>query len=136
MDVYQKILLKVYEVSGGKDSEDVDFGEIVKKEGFYPSLPSILEHLSSQSWVTETKRKNIVRITHWGVSAAKKIKTDTTTNVSQTNKKETNQLLSEVRELARIIQEYSTDNSKENFAKIENKLADINAATANIKTNI
>jgi len=135
MDVFQKVLLKVYELTGGKDTVDVDFAELLKREGFYPSIASILEHLSSQSWITVTSRKNIVRITHWGVAEAKKI-TSVPTGSSQTVAKEANRLLSETRELVRLIEDFASDRSKENFVKLENKVTEINSAIAEIKTNI
>lgn len=135
MDVYQKILLKVYEITGGKDTIDVDLADLVKKEGFYPSLPSISAQLISQSWVTETSRKNVVRLTHWGTREAKKIQTSSPEN-AQNSKKEINRLLSEAREFVSLLQDFSLDQTNESFSKVENKIFEINAAIANIKSNI
>ncbi len=137
MDVYQRILLKVYEISGGKDTADIDFADLLKKEGFYPSLPSIMDQLVSQSWITETSRKNIVRLTHWGVQEAKKLQSSSpeAAKYAQT-KKETTRLLSEVREFARMLEDFSSNQSKESFSKLENKFSEINTAIANIKSNI
>ncbi len=137
MDVYQKILLKVYEISGGKDTADVDLADLLKKEGFYPSLPSIFEQLISQSWITETSRKNIVRLTHWGVQEARKLQTSSPEAAKNAQtKKETTRLLSEVREFVRILEDFSSEQSRENFSKLEKKFSEINTGITNIKTNI
>lgn len=135
MDVFQKVLLKVYELTGGKDTVDVDFAELLKREGFYPSLTSIMEQLSSQSWITVTSRKNIIRITHWGVAEAKKITTQPSDSI-QSVAKDANRLLSETRDLVRMVEDFVADRTKENLDKVENKAADINAAIAEIKPNI
>lgn len=135
MDVFQRVLLKVYELTDGKDTIDVDLAELLKREGFYPSLNSILEHLSNQSWITVTSRKNIVRITHWGVAEAKKITTLPSGSI-QTLAKDANRLLSETRDLVRLIEDFVSDRSKEKFDKVENKLSEINSAIAEIKPNI
>jgi hypothetical protein len=137
MDVYQRVLLKVYDISGGRDTVDVDFADILKKEGFYPSLKSILEQLVSQSWITETSRKNIVRLTHWGTQEAKKLQSASPEAAKYAQiKKESTRLLSEVREFARILEEFSSEQTKANFSNIESKISEINTAIANIKTNI
>lgn len=74
MDVYQKVLVRLYEVTGGKDTVDIDFVEELKKEGFYPSRESILEHMTGEGWIAETARNRyIVRLTHWGSAEAKRI---------------------------------------------------------------
>ncbi|HQU84875.1 MAG TPA: hypothetical protein PKY59_17180 [Pyrinomonadaceae bacterium] len=135
MDVFQKVLLKIYELTGGKDTIDVDLAELLKKEGFYPSLPSILEQLSSQSWITVTARKNIVRITHWGVAEAKKVSASPSAAVSSIAK-DANRLLSESRELVRILEDFVQERSAENFSKVENKAVEVNEVIAVIKANL
>ena len=62
MDAFHKILVRIYEITGGRDSVDVDMVELTKKEGYFPSIDSITEMLKSESWVTES-RPNTVRIT-------------------------------------------------------------------------
>ena len=46
MDVYQKVLVKLYEVTGGKDTQTVDLKELVKELGFLGSYPDIFSMLS------------------------------------------------------------------------------------------
>lgn len=135
MDVFQKVLLKIYELTDGKDTVDVDFAELLKREGFYPSLNNILEHLTNQSWITVTARKNVVRITHWGVAEAKKITTLPAGSL-QNLAKDANRLLSESRDLVRLVEDFVSDRSKEKFDKVENKLSEINSAVTEIKPNI
>lgn len=136
MDVYQKLLLKIYEKTGGKETVDLDFAELLKKEGFYPSLPSILEHLIGQGWITETSRKNVIRLTHWGTQAAKKLENQAPGEAANAFKKDATRLLSETRELVGLIEELLEDASPEKFTKIELKVSEINAAIAEVKVNI
>lgn len=77
MDVYHKVLAKIYEMTDGKETVNVDLKDLLKTEGFFSSLDSISKHLSTESWVTETPKQNIVRITHWGVAEAKRVLSNT-----------------------------------------------------------
>jgi hypothetical protein len=135
MDVYHKVLVKLLEITGGKESETVDLKELVKKEGFLSSYPQIFEHLSRQSWITETPRPDAVRITHWGVSEAKKSQTSGASD-GQEVKKEVNRLIAETRELLTFFEELATDISKENLITAEKKLAVINSAIQKLKENV
>jgi len=72
MDVYQKVLLKLYQVTGGKDSYTVDLKDLVKGQGFLGNYNEIFQMLNGQGWIAETPKANYVRITHWGVKEAKK----------------------------------------------------------------
>ncbi len=71
MDTYRKMLSKVFEAAGGRESVDVDFVEIAKREGYFPSIDDIVSYLKSESWVTES-RTNILRLTHWGIAQVRK----------------------------------------------------------------
>lgn len=135
MDVFQKVLLKIYTATNGQDTVDLDLADLLKKEGFYPSLASISEHLTNQSWIAPTARKNVVRITHWGVAEARKIETAPADSV-QNVQRGANRLLSESREFVRILEDFVADKSKENFKKVENKAVELNAAIAEIKANL
>jgi len=72
MDVFHKVLTKIYEVSGGRETREVDFIELLKKEGFFANRDSIKDHLSTEGWITDSPRPNHVKITHWGMAEAKK----------------------------------------------------------------
>ncbi len=122
-------------MTGGKDTETVDLKELVKKEGFLGSYPQILEHLNRQSWITETARPGAVRITHWGVKEAKDSQ-PSGAGEGQSNRKEVNRLISETRELIKYFEELANEASKENIAKAEKKLSEINSAIQKLKTSV
>jgi hypothetical protein len=135
MDVYHRVLIKLYELTGGKESETIDLKELVKKEGFLGSYPQIKEHLSRQSWITETARLDSVKITHWGVTEAKKSQTGGTDDSLVINK-EINRTISDTRELIIFLEELANDVSKENISKAEKKLAEINSAIQKLKSGV
>lgn len=134
MDVYQKLLIKLYEQAGGKESEQVDFTDLVKREGFYPSLPDIYERFLSQIWITQGSGKN-VKLTHWGVQEAKKLKTSSPETASE-NHRETNRLIAETKEFLQLIEEFSTESTKENFDRAAKKFSDLNSAVENLKSTV
>lgn len=135
MDVYHRVLVKLYEITGGRESETVDLKELVKKEGYLGSYPQIKEHLSGQSWITETSRVDSVKITHWGVSEAKKSGSGGGDNTPAA-KKEINRTIADARELIIFIEELANDVSKENISRIEKKLGEINSAIQKLKASV
>ena len=135
MDVYHRVLVKLFEVTGGKETEIIDLKELVKKEGFLGSYPDIIQHLSRQSWITETQRPGAVKITHWGIKEAKNAQ-PTGDNNAHIVKKEINRLLSETRELIKIFEDLSNDTSQENIAKAENVIGEINTAIQKLKSSV
>lgn len=135
MDVYHRVLIKLYEVTGGKESETVDLKELVKKEGYLGSYPQIKEHLSGQSWITETARVDAVKITHWGVKEAKNSSTGNTDD-SQAIKKEVTRMIADTRELVIFLEELAADVSAENISKAEKKLGVINSAIQKLKSSV
>lgn len=94
MNVFHKVLLKVHEISGGKENADVDLIDLLKKEGFYSNIDNIAKQLQDEGWVTETSRKYTVRITHWGNSEAKRVLSDSPDKVNE-REKESNRLLNQ-----------------------------------------
>jgi len=74
MDVYHKILVRLYDITDGKQSKTVDFVDLVKGEGFYPSYSEIFRQMSQAGWIAEAGRSDVVKITHWGIKEAKKSK--------------------------------------------------------------
>src|SRR5690348_6227729 len=72
MDVFHKVLARIYEISGGRETQEVDFIELLKKEGFYANRDSIKDQMSTEGWITDAARPGYVRITHWGMAEAKK----------------------------------------------------------------
>jgi hypothetical protein len=135
MDVYHKVLAKLFEATGGRESEAVDLKELVKKEGFLPSYPDIFQHLSRQSWIAETPRPDVVKITHWGATEAKKSSSSVADN-GQAIKRETTRVISEARELISILEEFSNDASRELLAKAERSADSIGAGVRKLKESI
>ncbi len=135
MDVYHRVLVKLFEVTGGKETETIDLKELVKKEGFLGSYPDIMQHLSRQSWITETPRPGIVTITHWGVKEAKKSHTSGD-NTAKTISREINRLISETRELIKIFEDLANDPSMEDIVKAEKKMGEINTAIQKLKSSV
>jgi hypothetical protein len=135
MDVYHRVLVKLYEQTGGRESETVDLKELVKREGYLGSYPQIKEHLSGQSWITETSRVDAVKITHWGVKEAKNSRTGGGDD-SRAVEKEINRTIADARELVIFLEELAGDASKDNIAKAEKKLADINSAIQKLKSSV
>lgn len=135
MDVYHKVLVKLYELSGGKESEAVDFKELVKKEGFLPSYVDIFQHLSRQSWIAETPRADVVKITHWGISEAKKSASGDA-DQGQSLKKESTRVISEARELIAVLEEFAADPSRELAAKAERSVDAIVSGVRKLKESV
>ena len=134
MDVYQKVLVKLNEVTAGKDNVDADMVELLKKEGFFPSIDDILEKMSSEGWITET-RPRTVRITHWGIMAARKIKAQVPDSANILEK-QARRLQSEVKELMILAEEFDGKVTADNFDRIEKKLAEVSATARKIKEHL
>ncbi len=134
MDTYHKMLLKVFEASGGRESVDVDFVEIAKREGYFPSIDDIVLHMKSESWVTES-RANIVRITHWGIAEAKKAgskRPDAARNLER----EANRMLAATRELGVVIEEFIAAPGSETLKPIESKVAEVSQIMAAVRSAV
>lgn len=135
MDVYHKVLLNLYNVTGGKDSQSVDLKDLVKSQGFLGNYSDIFQMLSGQGWIAETPKANYVRITHWGVKEVKK-SADVAPFAAQNAKKDAAQLISDAKLFLIMLEEFALDTSVENLRQAEKKLAEINAAIGKLKSGI
>ena len=135
MDVYHKVLTKLYEITGGKDSTDVDLAELLKKEGFFPSIDSIREYLLSESWIAATGRTNVIRITHWGVAEAKKAMSNSPDTAKELEK-ESKRLASAAREFLVMAEEFASGPSEKKFKPMDDQLSDLATAMQRIKSNL
>jgi hypothetical protein len=135
MDVYHKVLTKIYEQSGGRDSTDVDLAEMLKKEGFFPSLDNISQFLIGESWVTETAKRYVVRITHWGVAEAKKTLAGAP-DKAQLIEKDSKRLISDTREFLVMLEEFSGSPEGGKFEVINKRFNEIGATLAKIAKNL
>ncbi len=138
MDVYQKVLVKLYEVTGGKDSQTVDLKELVKSLGFLGSYPDIFKQLSRQGWIAETRRPDVVSITHWGIKEARKagVSGDGESESVKIVSRETDRLKSETKQFAIMLDEFSAEKTKESFQSLENVFGQLADAVGKIKANI
>jgi hypothetical protein len=76
-----------------------------------------------------------VKITHWGVTEAKKSGTGGG-DQSQAARKEINRTIANTRELIIFLEELANDASKENISKAEKKLDEINSAIQKLKSSV
>jgi hypothetical protein len=134
MDVYQKVLVKINELTGGKDNVDTDMVDLLKREGFYSNIDDIIDKMSSEGWITESRPKT-VRITHWGVMAARKIKSKTPDSANILDKQAT-RLQNEVKELMILAEEFDGKSTADNFSRIEKKLEEIGSTARKIKEHL
>lgn len=135
MDVYHKVLLKLYEVTGGKDSVTTDLKDLVKNQGFLGNYHDIFQMLSGQGWIAETPKLNFVKITHWGVKEVKKSGGDQP-DKSQLLKKEATRIAAETKQFLILLEEFSSKTSEESFRQLEKKMGEINSAIGKLKTSI
>lgn len=135
MDVYHKVLVKLVEETGGRDSVKVDFSELLKKEGFLPSIDSISDYMRAEGWITDAGRKNVIQLTHWGLAEAKKtMKGGPDKNQALT--KASNKLLAETRELQIMMEEFVSDPSSDKFKQIEKTFQGMGQSVNEIKSNL
>ncbi|MBK9154094.1 MAG: hypothetical protein IPM25_07740 [Chloracidobacterium sp.] len=135
MDVYHKILTKIYEVTGGKDSVEVDLNDLLKQEGFYSNIDNISQHLATESWVAETPRPRVVKITHWGAAEARRVMTNTP-DTQREVAKDANRLLADSRELIIMLEEFASNPNGSKFKTIEKRFEDLQALLGRIRPNM
>lgn len=135
MDVYHKVLLKLYQTTGGKDSQTVDLKDLIKNLGFLGNYNDIAQMLSGQGWIAETPRLNYVRITHWGVNEARKSEGSEPDAIEIIKKAATN-LIADTKQFVISLETFATDASTENFGQVEKKLNDINLAVIKLRANV
>lgn len=134
MNVYQKILVRLYEVTGGRDSKTVDFKELLKKEGFYPSYDDIFKQLSKDGYISDAGRSGMVRITHWGVKEAR-ISQAGSDGTQRKTKKAAKRLKDEAKQFLIMSEELAGDITEENFRLVEDKFDMVKNAFEKLKSN-
>jgi hypothetical protein len=134
MDVFHKILLKVFEVTGGRENAPVDLTDLLKREGFYANIASINDHLCGEGWMTGTDRPYVVKMTHWGVAEAKRT-LSTAPDKGSIISKDAARLLSSTRELVIMLEEFSATPSRDKFTVLEKRFADIDGIVKKIGAN-
>ncbi|MDI1240603.1 MAG: hypothetical protein PSX80_01620 [bacterium] len=124
MNVFHKVLVKIFEITGGKDNVEVDLVDLLKKEGFFPSIDSISAQLLGESWITDGGRKYTCKITHWGVAEAKRVMSNAPDKVSEVEK-ESKRLLTEARGLITMLEEFASKPDSKKFDGIEKRISDL-----------
>lgn len=118
MNVYHKVLTKIYEVSGGKESVDVDLVDLLKKEGFYSNIDNISKQLEDEGWIAESVRRYTVRITHWGNMEARRVLAEAPDKANELQKEST-RLLTAGRELVLMLEEFESKPGEGKLLNIE-----------------
>jgi hypothetical protein len=134
MDVFHKILVKACETAGGRENVPVDLKDLSKREGFFSSIDSIIDHLCGEGWTTLTDRQYVVKITHWGVAEAKRSTSDSPEKGSAISKDAT-RLLSSAREFVVMLEDFSADPSKDKFKTVEKRFGDLDGIVKKIGGN-
>lgn len=135
MDAFHRILVRIYEITGGRENYDVDFVELLKAEGFYPSLESIKSHMSTESWITDSPRPGSIRITHWGIAEAKKTLADP--QAAEAGIDRTTARLSLVtRDFSIVVEEFISKPSKKSLQSVQDRLSEIESLVSKIKTMV
>ena len=132
MNVYQKVLTKIYDVTGGKDSIDVDLVDLTKKEGFYSNIDNISKQLQDEGWITEGSKTNIIRITHWGASEAKRVLSASPDKVNELSK-ESNRLVADGKEFAIMLEEFAAGPDNAKLGRIEERISVMSERCRKIK---
>jgi hypothetical protein len=137
MDVYHKVLVKLYEVTGGRDTQAVDFKTLVKSQGFLGNFNDIFERLNNEGWIAETPKANYVKITHWGIKEARKsVSGAPDADDSKELKKFASRLTSDTKQFLIMLEEFAANASKEKFEQVEKKFEEINSAIEKLKESI
>ena len=135
MNAYHEVLVKLLDVTEGKDTKSVDLKDLVKKLGLHGNYGSIYERLNQEGWVAEDRKTDFVRITHWGIAEAKKAVSQQGGGIPKTTSSNAPKCATAAREFAGLLDGFAKDASKDNLAKLENKFADLETAFNLIKSD-
>ena len=135
MDVFHKVLTRIYEITGGRETQEVDFVELLKQEGFFPSRESIKDQLSTEGWITDSPRPDHVRLTHWGMAEAKKALADPSAT-NQAIDRQTTRLLSVARDFSIVIGEFVARPDKKTLGPVEERFSEIESLLSKIKPQL
>ena len=135
MDVYHKVLTRLFKDSGGKETVKLDMGEILKQEGFFPSRDEISDRMVEEGWVTETDHKYVVRLTHWGLAEAKKTLSNAPDN-SRALEKDSKRLISTAKEFVVMTEEFAGEPTMSRLSVIEKQCAELGALVSRVKASM
>jgi hypothetical protein len=135
MDVYHKVLSRIHKESGGKETVKVDMGELLRQEGFFPSIEQIRSHMVKEGWITESDRKDHVQITHWGVAEAKKAARGGT-DTSRELEKDSKALISSAKEIVVMCEEFEGAPEKKKLELIGKRVDDLKGVIERVKAHV
>lgn len=129
MDIYHKVIVKIYEATGGRDSQTVDLKDLVKKMGFIGHYADIFNRLSGEGWIAEDRKADFVRITHWGIAEAKKASESSENDKTELAKSANAANCANLaKEFASLVEKFAQNASKENLQNAEAKFAEMETA--------
>ncbi len=135
MNVFHKVLLKIYEITKGKETVDVDLIDLLKKEGFYSNIDNISKQLQDEGWVSETSRKHSIRITHWGATEAKRVMSQSPDKANEVEKN-SNRLLADAREFVIMLEEFAAKPERAKLDLIEKRLGELRSRAGVIREHL
>jgi hypothetical protein len=135
MDVYHKVLSRIHKESDGKETVKVDIGELLRQEGFFPSIEQIRSHMVKEGWITESDRKDHVQITHWGVAEAKKAARGGT-DTSRELEKDSKTLISAAKEVVVMCEEFEGAPEKKKLELIGKRIDDLKGLVERLSSNV
>jgi hypothetical protein len=135
MDVYHKVLTRLFKDSGGKETAKVDLGEILKKEGFFANRDEILERLIEEGWLTEGDAKYFVYLTHWGIAEAKKTISNVPDN-SRELEKDSKRLITTAKEFVVMTEEFAGEPTRPRLSVIEKQFTELGNLVSRVKANM
>ena len=131
MNVFHLVLTKIFELSGGKETKDIDLIELTKREGFYSNIDNISKQLQDEGWITESTPRHTVRITHWGIGEAKRV-LSASPDKSNELEKSSSRLLAECREFLVMVEEFNAGPDAKKLKNIDERLKQIGERTRSI----
>ena len=135
MNVYQKVLVKLYDETDGRATKAVYLKDIVRDLGFFPSYRDIFSQMSHDGWITETSRSDEVNITPWGIREAKKLRSGVTDN-SREIERVAGKLKAVVKQLLVVTEELVEDVNEENLAAVENEIEIVSETLSELKSQL
>jgi hypothetical protein len=134
MDVYHKVLRKLNDVTGGKETKRVDFRDLLKSLGFFSSYSEIFERMKDEGWIIEDSTPNHVRLTHWGIIEDKKSSGEKN-DATEDRRAEIKRLSENARELASLIESLADEKSKTVIVTVEKKFEAFSTAFDHLRKN-
>jgi hypothetical protein len=135
MDVYHKVLTRLFQDSGGKETVKLDMREVLKQEGFFASRDEILGRMIEEGWATEADTKYFVYLTHWGIAEAKKTLSRAPDN-SRALEKESKRLISTAKEFVVMTEEFAGEPTKSRLSVIEKQCAELGDLVSRVRANM